>query len=867
MGSIFVTSILLLLPGYVTLAAYPRVRGQPRDGLEALFEGTLSNILVVSLSGLLLAELGRFSLAGVLLLAAGYSGLVIVLRRPNLHPLALWRSLRWDRTHLIAAALLLISAVLFFRPFENIVGGRDGGVYVNTGIHIARTGSIHIPDDFFSEVPVAGQQKLTWVPPPSMFDPARLAQLSWNYRYKYPGFYWVADQGKLIPQGLPLYPIWVALFYTLFGLAGSLFVTPFFAWGSVAGLYLVGRSLFRAEVGLIAMALMIANASQIWFARYANADIFFQFVFIGGLFYWINFVRRRDGLSAALAGGCFGATLLAKIDALPLAVVLLLSIALFAALRGWTQVLSALALSFGVLAVWSLIQAALFAWPTYVYPGFYFTSPRLMIWAVLLFGTGLAVLVSTAVLRRMEWGQALLTQLSPRRKTVLMTFAGSFLVLGFSMLIPVDWAGLSSIIPNLGVRLDFVHQNLMKLSWYLTPLGIGLWMIGTALLATQRWSHETFPLLLSTVTYAAINLVFYNMGNQDHPWAIRRHISVLMPTAMLLIAYTAWQSRWLPLDRIRFWNRGFSRGIPVLLAAFLIVPSAAAAKPLIPHQEFQGAIAEVQRWGRFLPSGSVVVFDGSWLGNYLAPPLATLYDQETLSFWPAAEESPFDQASLEAIVAIGQARGRPVFFVSTHDTSPSAEAYTVHRVRSGHFQMPLLEYTTERLPRSVVPRDMPYQVYQLEPGPGKRAYEAEALSHQVGQVVDDVEGVWGQAVYAHPGTDQAGYLSYGPYELLPAGRYQVTFRLRGACSECNAGTVALDRVAPWTILDVAAQVGNTVLAQRALSSADLSGSDAYQVFSLDFANPVAQRLEFRVYFTGRAELWVDEIEVQVEDTG
>lgn len=136
---------------------------------------------------------------------------------------------------------------------------------------------------------------------------------------------------------------------------------------------------------------------------------------------------------------------------------------------------------------------------------------------------------------------------------------------------------------------------------------------------------------------------------------------------------------------------------------------------------------------------------------------------------------------------------------------------------------------------------------------GPRRYESADLLQATGQLVADEEARDGWAAQADPAADAEGFLCYGPYDILPAGKYQVRFRLKMGESGAKRAVVAA--------IDVAAETGKTVLARREIRAKDFDIPSRYQELGLEFTNPKPQALEFRIYFADVAELWVDDIEV------
>jgi hypothetical protein len=126
---------------------------------------------------------------------------------------------------------------------------------------------------------------------------------------------------------------------------------------------------------------------------------------------------------------------------------------------------------------------------------------------------------------------------------------------------------------------------------------------------------------------------------------------------------------------------------------------------------------------------------------------------------------------------------------------------------------------------------------------------------QVGQLVEESGGDTPgtpRAAYASPTSDSPGFLSYGPYRRLRAGTYLARFNIAAS------GDQPADQIAT---LDIFAGSDN-VLAKKDLRLLDLPDSGEYVTVEVPFATPDSSYpVEARVYYTGKAEVWVKSIEV------
>ncbi len=134
-------------------------------------------------------------------------------------------------------------------------------------------------------------------------------------------------------------------------------------------------------------------------------------------------------------------------------------------------------------------------------------------------------------------------------------------------------------------------------------------------------------------------------------------------------------------------------------------------------------------------------------------------------------------------------------------------------------------------------------------------WEGEHLRHQTGHKVSDTAALNGWAWLGRAGSDPPGWW-YGPYfHDLPTGSsYRVYFRLK---TEDN---VTSDHVAT---IDLTDDFGTNTYVSQALTGRDFAGSLTYQEPYLDFyySRHDVYGLEFRTFYTGRSDLYVDRIYV------
>lgn len=137
-------------------------------------------------------------------------------------------------------------------------------------------------------------------------------------------------------------------------------------------------------------------------------------------------------------------------------------------------------------------------------------------------------------------------------------------------------------------------------------------------------------------------------------------------------------------------------------------------------------------------------------------------------------------------------------------------------------------------------------------------WEGETLEHQIGILVSDSGASQGLAWMGRGGVDANGAW-YGPYTCtLPAGNYEVMYRLRTDVNTAGPGLATVD---------IAGNQGAITYGYRPIAPDDFAGL-AYQEFSLPLAyssipacQPGYNGLEFRTWYSGAGNLWLDQVRV------
>jgi hypothetical protein len=450
---------------------------------------------------------------------------------------------------------------------------------------------------------------------------------------------------------------------------------------------------------LLAVILLGGVILQNWFARYPTAEVLTQAYLFAGL-YALSRVLWQYGPPRSwgfLAGLWLGLIFLTRIDMiLVMAVLLLLVIGLVAA-RRWSKGLTVFVVTFGVLGFQSVLHAVFFAWP-YTYNTYQGTISTLLgrHWPIWL-GASLATL--GLIFAGMRWisqlrgeGQA---KLMRGLRIVLITLVVGTAIYAYFVRPMVElaptgfyWYGDSPItLTN--------RENLVRLGWYATPLGLAVALAGLCLMIWRGRSLATQTFiaigLLSTVVYV-INI----LNNPHHIYAMRRYVPVVIPAMMIWGAYGL-----AALSRARWRGAQLVAGLVLLawLGGMLW-----QSRVIWRQVDYAGATAALAQLDRELAPGAIVLFDDQspvGVGDVIGTPLRFIFDHPVFVLRDPRAVTP---ASLRALVQDWQQQGYPVYVMSQANEEVSLKnVLPLAEARQFKLDATVLQPTYTDYPNQVVP--------------------------------------------------------------------------------------------------------------------------------------------------------------------
>lgn len=135
----------------------------------------------------------------------------------------------------------------------------------------------------------------------------------------------------------------------------------------------------------------------------------------------------------------------------------------------------------------------------------------------------------------------------------------------------------------------------------------------------------------------------------------------------------------------------------------------------------------------------------------------------------------------------------------------------------------------------------------------RRHYDASDMSLDTGETaVEDAESSSGLARFADRDKAAGGAMVRGPGHPIDKGAYRLIVKIK---YDRPRGSGALARI------EVRASGSDKPLAERALNLPELGEAGSYDPVHVDFTMHGRDRVDVRIVHTGRADLWVDSIDV------
>ena len=458
----------------------------------------------------------------------------------------------------IPLVLALIGAWRFLPASEYIIGGKDPGVYVNSGIQIAQRGAIVVLDPAVAAVPAFARD---------LFVP-RDANRDRFVGPRFMGFFVLdPDTGAVVSQFPHVFPASIAIGYALDGLTGAR--RTFVFWGvlGLLSVYFAGARLLGRPAAAAAAILLALHVVQVWFSRYPNADIVMQAILFAALLANARAHVDDDPFFAPVAGALLALLLFLRFDAVVAVAAVVASLALGYIAQGSAGRRGPLAAGCALCVLTPMRE--------------YFELPLVFIshlptWEYVVAAIGSAGLLTLVVVARRS------PKISQRVVDVFPTALS---------LAVVALAAYALVFRQPGGKLTdydaFALRNFAD--YYFTRGALVVAVIGYVLVVRGLFWRD--PAFILTLTAFSVFFFYKIRIAPEHFWAARRFIPVILPGGLLLVAAAALTGL---RGRLLF-SRAIRGPIGIVFIAFLAVQYARAAKPVVDHVEYQGIIPRLEK--------------------------------------------------------------------------------------------------------------------------------------------------------------------------------------------------------------------------------------------------------------------------------
>ncbi len=643
-----------------------------------LFAGIWWGLALTSLVGVVLARAGQFSL-GRLALAVGSVALVAL-------PVAWWRGRAVDelavapeelrRVRVLAVLMGALACAWFWPPFDTFMGAADSTMYVDAGIHLARTGSYEIADTVARLLPADLAKAL--------FRSVSLSDAGPYIRLPGGLLTHARDAPTATPAFFPLLSLWTGILAAIGGPEAAPAVAPIGMALATWAITLFAGEAFGFAVALPTALVFVGNFAVWWFGRFPMSEPLTVAFVWGGLV----FLGRGAPLTAGLMLGIGG---VARAETLVFAIA---AVGLWWA---WTSVSirQVIALAVGAAIAGVLAAAGLFASPNHHVA--YLKNDLAMAWLQMVFRVLPAiwdgrVLTAFALLPILPLAAGVAA--AWRRRTI-----------GKRVIRVVFLVGIA-VVTVLYLRLGGRPEPLRHLGWLassLSPVGLALGMIGGVLL----WSRGGPAARLGAILLVLVAAIFVPSPRvaSYQPWAMRRYLPVVLPGLALgagLVLGTFWTTE-------RRWLRGAAVALTVLIVGLQVRPTLAMRQA----GYYEDSLARVRTIADQIPPDGVVVLDGGFADLQMQVPLWLVFGRETIV---ATGGGPAWRTLLSTLVA---AERRTYWLQNRYASAPQAKNLTFTKIGGPNDLTILLpDSPADTPPTAVMRKIVPLQLYGVTAAAG-----------------------------------------------------------------------------------------------------------------------------------------------------
>lgn len=640
----------------------------------------------------------------------------MVFRRVDLAELR--DSIRWFKYPWIFIPILqiILYMSLTVYPFDFIFDSTDCGVYVTSGINAFKNGSFRFIDPELIQADESFRNAFYLVTPPDKYNSAR------DFRFEgmmgTGHFIRSFDTGLVEPRYFNLYPLWIGLFVSIFGLLpGVWLTTPFIALCAISGFFLLAWALAGRLTSVLSLGLLSVFVLQVWFGRYLTTEMAFQAALLNALAWMLIFssdsysgneVSRKSAMNMVLAGLMLGMSHFTRIDSVlilfAIAGVVVLWICFAKRLKEYLCFL----LSYLIVTSIAIGTAAVVA-QSYTLETFCHVNVDIITGTTL--AAGLAVImIGVLICVILRTRATVLQQFFTRNSRVIWSIILLCLCLGLlygyavrPVIYPPDYKAFAE--GNQSQRSYALPQMTLRwLGWYLTPPALAGAFAGLFLLMYRKWSIHT---ALTFLVFGIYGLYFTRALHCTpyHYWGMRRFITVLFPALFIGLGY---------LFREGFiWSRRRKNHLVFGLVLCTLFSTAGFfvwdLRFILRFNHWKGAIDVLKQIDNAVPDNSRLILQ-FYPGSYLYMPLKVIFDKQVYLIQEKADKNTVNKAVHHWIE-----KGERVFSLTKDSIErDGTPGFQLIPVIEGNPRFPRMEYFVESKPTRRGAHAFTYYVYEIK---------------------------------------------------------------------------------------------------------------------------------------------------------
>jgi hypothetical protein len=307
---------------------------------------------------------------------------------------------------------------------------------------------------------------------------------------------------------------------------------------------------------------------------------------------------------------------------------------------------------------------------------------------------------------------------SPEHPNQVMYLLGALpRLIGGQAVTPREETTFSPSNPSESAKIAIAQANLVRLGWYLSPLGVVLGVLGFALWWRRGLSGASWLFLIVSLISAIFFLrLAYGTTDLTYIYILRRYMPVVYPAFSLGMAYAiaaVANVETLKRSNVQTFKRWIAIGLSLALVGFFV----ATNRPLYGHVEYAGALdqlaAIVERYG--LGSNDVLLFrgEGRDTPDLVVTPLKYAYGLDALAI---RSEDPGKYADqLAHYVQRWQDQGRRVFLALGPNGAVELPGLRPERIGPLALRLPEFQQLRDQKPRGLQNFAFDFVLYRLTP--------------------------------------------------------------------------------------------------------------------------------------------------------